>query len=56
VFLILHLIYVGSCDLLKERDPPVDIDVNGKIILEWIFKATGWEAVDWLHLAENRDQ
>jgi hypothetical protein len=24
--------------------------------LEWIFKATGWEAVDWLHLAENRDQ
>jgi hypothetical protein len=31
-----------------------DLDVNGRIIVEWIV--IGWESVDWIQLAQNRDQ
>jgi hypothetical protein len=37
---------------LKGRDYSEHLDVDGKIILEWI----GWEDVDWIHLAQDRDQ
>jgi hypothetical protein len=29
-----------------------DLGIDGKIILEWIFG----KCVDWVHLAQNRDQ
>jgi hypothetical protein len=29
-------------------------DVDGRIILKWILKI-GWEVVDWIHLAQDRD-
>jgi hypothetical protein len=32
-----------------------DLDVDGRIILEWILWPR-WEAVDWIHLVEGRDQ
>jgi hypothetical protein len=35
------------------KDYADDLGVNGKIILNWIF---GLEDVDWMHLAEDRDQ
>jgi hypothetical protein len=27
-----------------------------RIILEWILGEIGWEVVDWMQLAEDRDQ
>jgi hypothetical protein len=41
---------------LNERDHSKDKDVDGRIILEWILGKVGWEDVDWMHLAEDRDQ
>jgi hypothetical protein len=32
-----------------------DLRFNGKIILNLIFKATGWEDVDRIHVAPSRD-
>jgi hypothetical protein len=32
-----------------------DSRVNDKIILKWDLKIS-WEAVDWIHLAQDRDQ
>jgi hypothetical protein len=29
--------------------------VDGKIILEWVFREVGWERVDWIHLAQDKD-
>jgi hypothetical protein len=31
-------------------------DVDGRIILEWILKKIWWEGVDWMNLAQERDQ
>ena len=41
---------------LRERDHWGDPDVDGRIILRWIFKK--WEGVvgDWIELAEDRDR
>jgi hypothetical protein len=30
--------------------------VDGKVILEGIFREIGWEGVDWMYLIEDRDQ
>jgi hypothetical protein len=30
-----------------------DLGGDGEIIIEWII---GWESVDWIHLAQDRDQ
>jgi hypothetical protein len=32
-----------------------DLDVDGRIILSG-FRKTGWAGVDWIHLAQDRDQ
>jgi hypothetical protein len=32
-----------------------DLGVDGRIILELIRK-TGWKGVDWIHVAQDRDQ
>jgi hypothetical protein len=33
-----------------------DLGVDGKIIFEWTFRKTAWECVDWIHLAQDKDQ
>jgi hypothetical protein len=40
-------------DNLKERDHSEDLGINGRIILEWILRK---QVVDWIHLAQDRDQ
>ena len=41
---------------LRERDHCADPDVDGRIILRWIFRK--WEVVceDWMELAQDRDR
>jgi hypothetical protein len=41
---------------LKGRDHSEDLGVDGRIILEWILREIRWEAVDWMHLAQDRVQ
>jgi hypothetical protein len=38
------------------RDHSEDPGVDGKMILEWILREMGWEGVEWIHLAQDRDQ
>jgi hypothetical protein len=37
---------------LKERDHSEDLDADERIILRWILR----KYVDWIHLAQDRDQ
>ena len=41
---------------LRERDHWGDPDVDGRVILRWIFRK--WEGVceDWVELAQDRDR
>jgi hypothetical protein len=32
------------------------IDIDGRLISEWILKMMGRKSVDWIHLALDRDQ
>jgi len=41
---------------LNGKDHSQDLDADGRIILEEILRETGWEGVDWSHLAQDRDQ
>jgi hypothetical protein len=38
---------------LKGRDHSDDLGADGRIILAWKM---GWEVVDWIHLAHERDR
>jgi hypothetical protein len=38
----------------KERDHWEDQDVGGWTILKWILER--WDGMDWIDLAQNRDQ
>jgi hypothetical protein len=40
----------------KERDHWEDQDVVGRTILKWILREIGWDGVDWMYMAEDRDQ
>jgi hypothetical protein len=40
---------------LNERNQLEDLDVNGLIIQRWIMKKHYGKHVDWLYMAENRD-
>jgi len=40
----------------KGREHSEYLDVDGKIVLEWILKEIGCEGVDWIRLAQVRDQ
>jgi hypothetical protein len=40
---------------LSERDHLYYLDVNGRIILKWIFKK--WDAgIDWINMAQDRNR
>jgi hypothetical protein len=40
----------------KERDHWGDQDVCGWTILKWILREIGWDGVDWMDMAQDRDQ
>jgi hypothetical protein len=40
---------------LKGTNNSEDLDVDGKLILKWILRKR-WEIVEWMHLAQDRDQ
>jgi hypothetical protein len=33
-----------------------DLGIGGKIILKWIMGNYGGKSMDWIHLAQDRDQ
>jgi hypothetical protein len=41
---------------LKLRDHSEDLNVDGKIILKWIFRKIELEGVDCIYLAEDMDR
>jgi hypothetical protein len=48
--------YIGFWwENLRERDHLGDSDVNGRIILRWIFRKWMW-GMDWIELAQDRDR
>jgi hypothetical protein len=40
----------------KERDHWEDQYVGGWAILKWILREIGWDGVDWIDMAQDRDQ
>jgi hypothetical protein len=41
----------------KEKDHCEDQDVDGWTILKWILvREIGWDGIDWIYLAQVRDQ
>jgi hypothetical protein len=38
---------MGKKKKLKGRDHPEDLEVDGR---------TGWKGMDWMHLAQNKNQ
>jgi hypothetical protein len=40
----------------KERSHPEDQDVNGWIILKYILEEIGWDGMNWIDVAQDRDQ
>jgi hypothetical protein len=40
----------------KEGDHWEDQDVGGWTILKWILREIGWDGMDWIDLAQDRDQ
>jgi hypothetical protein len=34
----------------------VGVGFLGGINLDWVLRERGWEGVDWIHLAQDRDQ
>jgi len=42
--------------ILRERDHLEKLGVDGRIILDWIFREIGWEGMNWVHLSQDRDQ
>jgi hypothetical protein len=49
------LIYEGW-ESQKERDHWEDQDVGGWTILKWILREIGWDGMDWIELAQDRNQ
>jgi hypothetical protein len=43
-------------EIQKERDHWEDRDVGGWTILKWILDRMGWDGMDWINLAQDRDQ
>jgi hypothetical protein len=48
---------IGFCwESLKERVHYEDLDVGGRIILKLILRDMGWNGMDWIERAKDRDQ
>jgi hypothetical protein len=45
--------WLGS---LREGDHWGDPDIDGRIILRWIFRKVGGGCGDWMELAQDRDR
>jgi hypothetical protein len=46
-----------ECREIQEgRDNWEDQDVGGWAILRWILREIGWDGMDWIDLARDRDQ
>jgi hypothetical protein len=43
-------------EIQKEGDHGEDQDVGGWTILKWILDRMGWYGLDWIDLAQDRDQ
>jgi hypothetical protein len=41
---------------LRERDHWADENIDGKIILRWIFRKLEGVVEDWMELAQDRDR
>jgi len=41
---------------LQGRDQLKDLGIDMKLISEWILSEIMCEGVDWIHLAQNKDQ
>jgi hypothetical protein len=41
---------------LKGRDFLEDLDIDGESSIIMYRRELGWEGVDWIHLAQDRDQ
>jgi hypothetical protein len=44
------------CESRKEADQWEDQDVSGWRILKWILREVGWDVMDWIDMAQDRDQ
>jgi hypothetical protein len=54
-----HVARAGQRDLggnLRGRDHLEDPDVDGRIILRWIFRKWDVGGMDWIELAQDRDR
>jgi hypothetical protein len=40
----------------EEKRPLEDQDIDGRIILRWIFRKLGGGRGDWMELVQNRDR
>jgi len=41
---------------LRERYHLAHMCVRGRMMIKWNLKEIGWYAVDWINLAQNRDE
>jgi hypothetical protein len=41
---------------LNERDQSEDTGLDGRINIRLCLKETGWEVVEWMHLAQDKDK
>jgi hypothetical protein len=49
-------VHTGFCwEYLRERGHLVDLGIDGRIILKWLFKKLGW-GMDWIEMAQDRDR
>jgi len=54
----------GTCSTHRRGEKCIefwseDLGIDGRVILEWIridLREIWWEGVDWIHLAQDRDQ
>jgi hypothetical protein len=39
-----------------KREYMEHLDIDGKIILKWIFREIGWRSMDWIPVTHDRDR
>jgi hypothetical protein len=49
----MHCVLVGESEGKRPIERPI---IDGKITSEWILGKYGWKTVDWIHMAQVRDQ